>query len=104
MKLPAWITLLLLSVASPCLAQTPPYFVGQILTFGTTFCPTGTLQANGQLLPISTNTALFSLLGTQYGGDGVSTFALPNIKAALTLNRAPLITCIAISGIFPPRG
>jgi Phage Tail Collar Domain len=103
MKLPAWITLLLVAAASPCLAQTPPYFVSQILTFGTSFCPVGTAQANGQLLPISGNTALFALLGTQYGGDGVSTFALPNIKAPLTANRAPLITCIATSGIFPSR-
>ena len=103
MKLPAWTTLLLLAAASPCLAQAPPYFVSQILTFGTNFCPAGTMQANGQLLQISGNTALFSLLGTAFGGDGVTTFALPNIKAPLTANRAPLITCIAISGIFPSR-
>lgn len=104
MKLPACVTALLLAAASPCLAQTtPPYFVGQILTFAFTFCPLGTVPANGQLLQISQNVALFSLLGTQYGGDGINTFALPNLKAPLSANRAPLFYCIATSGIFPSQ-
>jgi hypothetical protein len=56
--------------------------VGQvILTAGTT-APVGTLPANGQLLPISTNTVLFALLGTKYGGNGTTTFGLPNLKKA----------------------
>ena len=104
MKLPACISALLLAVASPCLGQTtPPYFVGQILTFAFTFCPSGTMRANGQLLQISQNAALFDLLGTQYGGDGTSTFALPNLKAPLSANRAPLFYCIATTGIFPSQ-
>lgn len=53
-------------------------FVAEIRIFACNFAPTGWAQCNGQLLPISQNTALFSLLGTQYGGDGKSTFALPN--------------------------
>lgn len=57
-------------------------FVGEIRTFGFNFPPTGWAQCNGQLLPISQNTALFSLLGTYYGGDGKSTFALPNLQGA----------------------
>jgi microcystin-dependent protein len=48
--------------------------------FACNFAPTGWAQCNGQLLPISQNTALFSLLGTFYGGDGKSTFALPNLE------------------------
>ena len=48
--------------------------------FGFNFAPTGWAQCNGQLLPISQNTALFSLLGTYYGGNGQSTFALPNLQ------------------------
>jgi microcystin-dependent protein len=104
MKRSSCMTALLLAAASPCLAQTaPPYFVGQILTVGFTFCPSGTLPANGQILQIGQNAALFSLLGTQYGGDGISTFALPNLKAPLSANRAPLHYCIAISGIFPSQ-
>jgi hypothetical protein len=72
--------------------------VGQvILTAGTT-APGGTLPANGQLLSISTNTVLFALLGTKYGGDGKTTFALPNLKKA-----APngLTYSICQFGVYP---
>jgi len=55
-------------------------FVAEIRMFGFNFAPTGWAQCNGQLLPLSQNTALFSLLGTMYGGDGKSTFALPNLE------------------------
>jgi microcystin-dependent protein len=55
-------------------------FVAEIRMFGCNFAPTGWALCNGQLLPISQNTALFSLLGTFYGGNGQSTFALPNLQ------------------------
>ncbi|HEY7589551.1 MAG TPA: tail fiber protein [Candidatus Limnocylindrales bacterium] len=55
-------------------------FVAEIRIFPFNFAPTGWAQCNGQLLPISQNTALFSLLGTTYGGDGKSTFALPDLR------------------------
>jgi microcystin-dependent protein len=55
-------------------------FVAEIRMFAGNFAPTGWAMCNGQLLPISQNTALFSLLGTTYGGDGKSTFALPNLQ------------------------
>jgi len=55
-------------------------FVGEIRCFGFNFAPTGWALCNGQLLSISQNTALFSLLGTFFGGDGVSTFGLPNMQ------------------------
>src|SRR5215216_6146171 len=54
-------------------------FVAEIRIFPFNFPPTGWAFCNGQLMPISQNTALFSLLGTTYGGDGKSTFALPNL-------------------------
>src|SRR6059036_3201119 len=57
-------------------------FVAEIRIFGFNFAPTGWAQCNGQLLPLSQNTALFSLLGTMYGGDGKSTFALPNLEGS----------------------
>jgi microcystin-dependent protein len=60
-------------------------FVAEVRVFGFNFAPTGWAQCNGQLLPLSQNTALFSLLGTMYGGDGKSTFALPNIQANCVL-------------------
>ncbi len=62
-------------------------FVGEIRLVGFNFAPTGWAQCNGQLLPISQNTALFSLLGTMYGGDGRSTFALPNFQGSTPLHR-----------------
>jgi microcystin-dependent protein len=60
-------------------------FVAEIRIFPFNFAPTGWALCDGQLLPISQNTALFSLLGTTYGGDGKTTFALPNLKG-----RAPM--------------
>ncbi len=60
-------------------------FLGQILTVPYNFAPTGFALCQGQLLPISQNTALFSLLGTFYGGDGITTFALPNLQGRVPL-------------------
>lgn len=57
-------------------------FVGEIRAVGFNFAPRGWAFCNGQLIPISQNTALFSLLGTFYGGDGKSTFALPNLRGS----------------------
>lgn len=61
-------------------------FVGQILTVGFEFAPTGWAFCDGQLLPIEQNTALFSLLGTQFGGNGTSNFALPNLQGSVPLH------------------
>jgi microcystin-dependent protein len=55
-------------------------FLAEIRIFTGNFAPTGWALCDGQLLPISQNTALFSLLGTTYGGDGKSNFALPNLQ------------------------
>src|SRR3954452_2598165 len=55
-------------------------FVAEIRMFAGNFAPTGWALCNGQWMPISQNTALFSLLGTFYGGDGKSTFALPDLQ------------------------
>jgi microcystin-dependent protein len=60
-------------------------FVAEIRIFTANFPPKGWAYCNGQLLPISQNTALFSLLGTTYGGDGKSTFALPNLQGSAPL-------------------
>ena len=57
-------------------------FVAEIRMFCSNFAPIGWALCNGQLLPISQNTALFSILGTTYGGDGKTTFALPNLQGA----------------------
>lgn len=60
-------------------------YLGQITAFASNFAPTGWAVCNGQLLPIAQNVALYSLLGTYYGGDGISTFALPNLQGSLLL-------------------
>lgn len=62
-------------------------FVGEVRAFGFNFAPTGWAMCNGQLLAISQNTALFSLLGTFYGGDGKSTFSLPNLRASVPIGQ-----------------
>lgn len=60
-------------------------FVAEIRIFGFNFAPRGWAFCNGQLMAISQNTALFSLLGTTYGGDGRSTFGLPNLQGSAAL-------------------
>ena len=62
-------------------------FVAEIRMFAGNFAPKGWATCDGQLLPISQNTALFSLLGTYYGGDGKSTFALPNFEASVPIGQ-----------------
>jgi microcystin-dependent protein len=61
-------------------------FVAEIRMFPFTFPPKGWAFCNGQILPISQNTALFALLGTVYGGDGKSTFALPNLQTGAPMH------------------
>ena len=61
-------------------------YVGEIRQVGFTFAPQGWALCNGQLLPIQQNTALFSLLGINYGGDGRTTFALPDLQARFPLH------------------
>ena len=61
-------------------------FVGEIRPFGFNFAPVGWAVCAGQLLSIAQNTALFSILGTQYGGDGRTNFALPNLQGSVPLH------------------
>lgn len=61
-------------------------FVGEIRVFPFNFAPLGWAMCNGQLLPISQNTALFSLLGTNFGGNGTSNFALPNLQGSFPVH------------------
>src|SRR5690349_18001829 len=61
-------------------------FVAEIRIFPFNFAPRGWAWCDGQLLPLSQNTALFSLLGTTYGGNGQSNFALPNIQGSTVMH------------------
>ena len=79
------IALLFLGVlAAPAQAQNDP-FVGQVEIVAFNFAPKGWATCDGQLLSIAQNTALFSLLGTQYGGDGRTTFALPDLRGRMAI-------------------
>jgi len=76
-------------------------FIGQIQIFAFNFAPRNWMPCEGQLLPIAENQALFSLVGTTYGGDGRTNFALPNLRGKGPAEH--LQYCIAIQGIFPSR-
>src|SRR5258708_3153547 len=62
-------------------------YVGQIMIFGGNFAPAGWMVCAGQLLPISENETLFQLIGTTYGGDGQSTFGLPDLRGRLPMHQ-----------------
>ena len=72
--------------STPAQSQVEP-FVGEIRYVAFNFAPQGWAQCNGQLLTISDNEALFSLLGTTYGGDGKTTFALPNMQGRVPIHQ-----------------
>lgn len=62
-------------------------YIGQIMAFGGNYAPQGWALCDGRLLPISENDALFSLIGTTYGGDGQTTFALPDLRGRAALHQ-----------------
>ena len=114
----------LMAATAPAALAGPDEYLGEILTVGFNFCPRGTLEADGSLLPINENTALFSLLGTTYGGDGRTSFALPDLRGgSQSSGKAPapasdetgapagsamppylaLKHCVVIQGIYPSR-
>src|SRR2546430_3372363 len=93
-------------------------FMGQIEIFSFNFAPKGWALCNGQLLPINQNQALFSLLGTMYGGNGQTTFALPNLQGRMPVHigqgitqgqsaggqaPTPVLSRVA-APLHPPRG
>jgi microcystin-dependent protein len=99
-----WAVVCLILCANPrsALAGDSP-FVGEVETFAFKFCPNGWMALNGQLLPISQYQVLYDLLGTTYGGDGVTTFALPTAKPIFTATGAFLRQCISLFGVFPSQ-
>ena len=78
------------------------FYLAQIVLFGGNFAPTRWLPCDGRLLPITENVALFSLLGTQYGGDGKTTFALPTLASPAGEGQFPAYL-ICVQGVYPPR-
>jgi len=77
-------------------------FIGEVRAMPYDFLPTGWAPCDGRLLEVGANPALYSLLGSRYGGDGKTTFALPKIPP-LKGKEGTLQYCIAIRGMFPRR-
>ena len=83
--------------------MTEPY-LGEIRMFGGDFAPRGWARCDGRLLAIAEHAPLYSLLGTSYGGDGVETFALPDLPDGPPPQRSlPVVFMIALAGVFPSR-
>lgn len=99
----AFAVLTYFSTISRSYAQASEPYLGEVLIFAGNFCPVGWSTMQGQLLPISEYAALFSILGTTYGGNGTTNFALPTAKPIFTANRATFTQCIALQGVFPSR-
>lgn len=91
-------------------------YIAVIKNFAFPWAPEGWLPCNGQLMPIAHNEALFSLIGTFYGGDGIHNFALPDLRPIVNGQKVlnPIVgdtyngqvwlnPCIAINGVYPPR-
>ena len=86
-------------------------FLGMVMWFTGAFAPMGFLEANGQCLPVNNNQALYSVMGTKYGGDGRNNFCLPDLRPtdpkapgvkALDWNNGPR-ALIATQGLYPSR-
>lgn len=74
-------------------------YVGEIRMFGGNFAPAGWAFCSGQLLPIAENETLFNLIGTTYGGDGQSTFALPNLQSRFPMHQGNGFTLAETGGV-----
>lgn len=81
----AVVAILLASTAPRQASAGPDPFIGEIMWVGFTFCPRGWVEAAGQLLAIAQNQALFSLYGTTYGGDGRTSFGLPDLRGRVAV-------------------
>ena len=80
-------------------AQNQDMYVSQLFLMSSTYCPIDSLEANGAVVQIRGNEALYSLVGTTFGGDGKTNFALPKVAAPLAGTRY----CIVVNGTYPIR-
>jgi hypothetical protein len=79
-------------------AQASAPFLGEVMLFPYNFVPKGWLHADGALLPISQNAALFNLIGTTFGGDGITNFAIPDLRC---MEPPSMEYAISLQGVFP---
>jgi microcystin-dependent protein len=78
-------------------------YIATIMLWPCSWVPRGWLFCNGQLLSIQSNQVLFSLIGTTYGGDGVTNFMLPDMQSVKTVSGAEVKYIICFEGIYPSR-
>ncbi len=92
---------LLLTLAGPpqAAALGQDDYTGRVGLVSGSYCPQGTLEADGRLLQITNFSALYSLLGVTYGGDGKHTFALPDLRKKVPAT--DLLYCIVVNGLYP---
>jgi microcystin-dependent protein len=79
------------------------FFIGQICLFPWKWAPRGWARCDGALLPVDQNQALFSLIGTTYGGDGRTNFGLPDLRGKKSTNGQRVHYYINLYGIYPSR-
>lgn len=91
--------LLALGTAVPAQAIGPDSYLGSVGLFANAYCPQGTLEANGQMLSIAENEALFQIYGTTYGGDGKDSFAVPDLSGKVPV--PGMRYCVMLSGRWP---
>jgi microcystin-dependent protein len=104
MKKFVWTCASFLLLTGPAMADSYP-FIGEIGTFYSSYCPPYYLPTDGRLLSIQQNTVLFSLLGTDFGGTGITNFALPLLKPEFSSGEIGVeaTSCIAVQGAYPPH-
>lgn len=90
-----------LCAVSPASALGTEDYTGSIGITAATYCPKGTIEPQGQILPISHYQQLFALFGTTYGGDGTKNFALPDLRESTPANGMRF--CMVMNGIYPAR-
>ena len=97
------------ALAAPALlaampAQASDKYLGEIFVMPGSYCPQGSTEADGKLLPIASFQALYSILGTSYGGDGPTTFALPDLRPNREAFRQGFLRyCVMLVGDYPVR-
>lgn len=78
-------------------------YIGEIRMFAFDYPPDGWARADGTLLSIEHNQTLFNLLGTEFGGDGTTNFALPDLRGRVAIDKGTVHFCIALQGDYPRR-
>jgi microcystin-dependent protein len=80
------------------------YYIGTIVLWSASYIPKGWAACNGAVLPITQYAAVYAVLGTQYGGDGINNFALPNLPTVTDVDKQGVSKyIICLDGYFPPH-